>query len=248
MQTQIIIAAIILGGLAKGLNGFGYALISTSILATVLPAQEAVALMIIPLILANLELTAKLTLNELKECFQRFRSYILFAFIGVITAMALIDSIPAPLLKKGVGLLVLIFVSSRIPRISGLFSETKDFCVENPKVEPVLGLFSGLIFGSTNVGVPVVAYFKELQLSREKFLSVMALTILGASMIRLGLAYHLGLYSGTDRIFLSIALGVLGLLAVKLGDVVGQKTSDRMTQNLSLFLLAVIGLRLLGTF
>ncbi|MFB6114707.1 MAG: sulfite exporter TauE/SafE family protein, partial [Candidatus Nanohalobium sp.] len=164
MQTQIIIAAVMLGGLAKGLNGFGYALISTSILATVLPAQEAVALMIIPLILANLELTSKLTLSELSDCFQRFLSYIISAFIGVIAGMALIDHIPALMLKKAVGLLALIFVASKIPKVSKLFGEAKNFCVENPKIEPILGLLSGFVFGSTNAGVPIVAYFEELQL------------------------------------------------------------------------------------
>lgn len=248
MQTQIIITALILGGLAKGLNGFGYALISTSILATVLPAQEAVALMIIPLILANLELTSKLTLNELKECFQRFRSYIISAFIGVVAGMALIDYIPALILKKTVGLLALIFVASRIPQISSLFGDVKKFCVENPKIEPLLGLFSGFVFGASNVGVPVVAYFEELQMTRKKFLAVMALTILGASIIRLGLASYLGLFNGVDRILFSTVLGAVGLIAVKIGDRAGKRTSDKITENISLILLTVIGLRLLGTF
>lgn len=248
MQIQVIIGAVILGGLAKGLNGFGYALISTSILATVLPAQEAVALMIIPLILANLELTAKLTLRELGECFHRFRSYIISAFVGVIAGMALIDHIPALMVKKAVGMLALVFVSSRMSMVSKLFSKLKNFCVENPRIEPLLGLFSGFVFGSSNVGVPVVAYFEEIQLTREKFLSVMALTILGASVIRLGLASYLGLFSGVNSLFLSTMLGVAGLLAVKTGDIIGRKTSDRITQYFSLILLTAIGFRLLGTF
>lgn len=248
MQTQIILTAVILGGLAKGLNGFGYALISTSILATVLPAQEAVALMIVPLILANIELTTKLSLGELKRCFQRFYSYIISAFIGVIAGMALIDYIPEIMLKKSVGLLVLLFVSSRIPRISEVFGEIKNFCVENPKIEPVLGLFSGFVFGSSNLGVPIVAYFEELQISRKKFLSVMALTVLGASVIRLGLASYLGLFNGVNRMLLSTVLGVVGLAAVKIGDKAGEKVSDTGTRYFSLVLLTVIGLRLLGTF
>ncbi|MFB6175173.1 MAG: sulfite exporter TauE/SafE family protein [Candidatus Nanohalobium sp.] len=248
MELLLILAAVALGGLIKGLNGFGYALVSTSLLTFYMPAQEAVALIIIPLIIANIELTAELDGKELKACLHRFKAYIATSFIGVAAGMLFIYYMPSLLLKKAVGLIVLGFVASRTRKISQVFSTAKNFCVENPRIEPLLGLFSGLVFGSTNAGVPIVAYFEELQLPRQKFLSVMALTILGASVIRLGLAYYLGLYSGTNKLLLSVVLGIIGLTAVKIGDIAGQKTSDKVTQNISLLLLTVIGLRLLGTF
>ncbi len=248
MQTQIIITAVILGGLIKGLNGFGYALVSTSLLTFFIPAQEAVALMIIPLIAANIELTAKLSLKEVKACLKRFKLYIAGTFTGVTLGMLLIDMMPSNLLKTAVGLLVLVFVASRVPQISELFSELNRFCVENQRVEPVLGLFSGLVFGSSNVGVPIVAYFRELELSREKFISVIAITVLAASVMRIGLASYLGLYTGTDRILLSALIAVPGLIAVKIGDKLGEKLPQKTTEKASLLLLIIIGLKLLGVF
>ena len=244
MNLAFITTAIILGGLIKGLNGFGYALVSTSLLTLFMPAQEAVALMIIPLIIANIELTTKLSMEELKACLTRFRAYIAASFIGVTLGMILIEYMPALLLKKAVGLLVLVFVASRTRKISKIFTTAKEFCVENQRVEPLLGLLSGLIFGSSNGGVPFVAYFKELQLSREKFVSMIAITVLGASLLRIGLAASLGLYTGMDAVLISAALGVPGLIAVKTGDKLGEKLSEKITEKASLLLLLAIGLRL----
>ena len=248
METQILILAVTLGGLIKGLNGFGYALVSTSLLTTILPAQQAVSLMIIPIIISNLELTTKLTFKELKHCINRFKLYILGLFLGITLGMSLISYIPSLLLKRLVGLIVIIFVASRTPKISKIFSTAKNYCVENPRTEPVLGLISGVIFGSSNLGVPVVAYFKQLKLSREKFVSVIAVTILFASVLRVGLASYLGLYSGPDKILLSALLGIPGLLAVKTGDILGEKMPSKITEKPSLILLTIIGLKLLGTF
>lgn len=244
MNLLLAATAIVLGGLIKGLNGFGYALISTSLLTLFMPAQEAIALMIIPVILANIELTAKLSIKELKACLKRFKLYIIGMFIGVTAGMVLIDYMPQNLLKKSVGLLVLLFVASRTPRLAEKFSDLKKFCVENPKLEPGLGIFSGLVFGSSNVGVPVVAYFKELDLSRDKFVSMIALTILSASFLRIPIAQRTGLYTGTDTVFLSALLGLTGLLAVETGDKLAHKLPQKVTEKASLILLVLVGFRL----
>lgn len=55
-QILQITAIIIFGGLLKGLNGFGYALVSTPLLGLLIPIEQAVALMILPLLVANVEL------------------------------------------------------------------------------------------------------------------------------------------------------------------------------------------------
>lgn len=248
MEITLLIAAVTLGGLIKGLNGFGYALVSTSLLSIILPAQEAVALMIIPVIAANIEIVNKLSLKEIKAGLRRFKLYIAGTFTGVIAGMLLIDTIPSTLLKNAVGFLVLIFVASRIPKVSRIFSRLNRFCAENPRIEPVLGVFSGVVFGSSNVGVLTVAYFRELDLTREKFVSLIALTILIASIMRIGLASYLGLYTGTEKILVSALLSVPGLISVKFGDMIGEKLPEKMTEKVSMILLIIIGLKLLGTF
>lgn len=248
MNIEIALIAVLAGGLIKGLNGFGYALVSTSFLATAIPAQEAVSLMIIPVIIANIELTSQLDIKELRECIDRFKLYIIGSFTGVTVGMLLIDYIPSLMLKKMVGLFILVFVASRTSFVSKFFSSLKNFCIENPRTEPLLGLLSGVVFGSSNAGIPVVAYFKSLDLSREKFVAIVAVTILGASILRIGLASAQGFYEGPERAIFSTVLGVAGLISVKAGDYIGRRVPRKAVENTSLLLMLVIGLKLLGTF
>ena len=248
MNTGVVLIAVLAGGLIKGLNGFGYALVSTSLLATAMPAQQAVALMIIPVIIANIELTSHLSIEELKICLCRFKLYIISSFAGVTLGMLLIGHIPSLMLKRMVGLFILAFVASSTPLVSEVFSSLKNFCIENRRTEPFLGLLSGFVFGSSNAGIPVVAYFKALDLSREKFVAVVAVTILGASILRIGLASAQGFYEGPERIIFSATLGLAGLLSVKAGDYIGRKIPANLVENASLVLMLIIGLKLLGTF
>ena len=60
-ELFVLIGTILfVGGLVTGVTGFGYALISTTTLAVVLDPQTAVVLMIIPVIIANIDLVGEL--------------------------------------------------------------------------------------------------------------------------------------------------------------------------------------------
>lgn len=248
MNLLIPAAILFLGGLVKGLNGFGYAIISTTLLATVMPAQQAVALMIIPLILANIDLLKEPTVEELRNCLHRFGPYIMTALIGVITGTLAIDFMPQALLSSTIGLFTLLFVASKIDKISDIFDSGLEFCVENPKIEPLLGLTSGTVFGSTNIGVPFVAYFQQIGLDKKKFSTMIALTVLLSSLIRIPLAAQLGMYSGPQNILLSVLLAGPGLLGVELGTKVREGIPEKHFYRASLLLMTAISFKLLGTF
>ena len=248
MNLLIPATIILLGGLVKGLNGFGYAVVSTTLLATVMPAQQAVTLMIIPLILANIHILKEVTRRELQNCIERFGPYIITAVTGVTAGTLLIDFIPQNLLSQAIGLFTLLFVASKIEPISDLFDSGLDYCAENPRIEPVLGLISGTVFGSTNIGVPFVAYFQQIGLEKKKFATMVALTVLLSSLIRIPLATYLGMYSGPQNILFSVLLAGPGLLGVEAGIVLRKKIPQRYFYRASLLLMTVIGFKLLGTF
>ena len=248
MNLLIPATIILLGGLVKGLNGFGYAVVSTTLLATVMPAQQAVTLMIIPLILANIHILKEVTMRELQNCIDRFGPYIITAVTGVTAGTLLIDFIPQNLLSQAIGLFTLLFVASKIEPISDLFDSGLDYCAENPRIEPVLGILSGTVFGSTNIGVPFVAYFQQIGLEKKKFATMIALTVLLSSLIRIPLATYLGMYSGPQNILFSVLLAGPGLLGVEAGIVLRKKIPERYFYRASLLLMAVIGFKLLGTF
>jgi len=248
MNLLIPATIILLGGLVKGLNGFGYAVVSTTLLATVMPAQQAVTLMIIPLILANIHILKEVTRRELQNCIERFGPYIITAVTGVTAGTLLIDFIPQNLLSQAIGLFTLLFVASKIEPISDLFDSGLNYCAENPRIEPVLGILSGTVFGSTNIGVPFVAYFQQIGLEKKKFATMVALTVLLSSLIRIPLATYLGMYSGPQNILFSVLLAGPGLLGVETGIVLRKKIPERYFYRASLLLMTVIGFKLLGTF
>lgn len=248
MNLLIPATIILLGGLVKGLNGFGYAVVSTTLLATVMPAQQAVTLMIIPLILANIHILKEVTWQELRDCIERFGPYIITAVTGVTAGTLLIDFIPQNLLSQAIGLFTLLFVASKIEPISDLFDSGLDFCAENPRIEPVLGLISGTVFGSTNIGIPFIAYFQQIGLEKKKFATMIALTVLLSSLIRIPLATYLGMYSGPQNILFSVLLAGPGLLGVEVGSKIRDKIPERYFYRASLLLMTVIGFKLLGTF
>lgn len=248
MNLLIPATIILLGGLVKGLNGFGYAVVATTLLATVMPAQQAVTLMIIPLILANIHILKEVTWQELHNCIERFGPYIITAVIGVTAGTLLIDFIPQKLLSQAIGLFTLLFVASKIEPISDLFDSGLNYCAENPWIEPVLGILSGTVFGSTNIGVPFVAYFQQIGLEKKKFATMVALTVLLSSLIRIPLATYLGMYSGPQNILFSVLLAGPGLLGVETGIVLRKKIPEEYFYRASLLLMTVIGFKLLGTF
>lgn len=128
---------IFLGGLVKGVNGFGYAVVSTPLLATVMPAQNAVAFMILPLIASNIEIIRETDRKKLKNCMQKFSGLYISIVIATTVSMLIISYIPVKILEKLVGVLAIIYVASRIEKIENSMSGFKQFCLRT--WEPLIG-------------------------------------------------------------------------------------------------------------
>jgi uncharacterized membrane protein YfcA len=246
MDPLIPAAIIFLGGLVKGLNGFGYALVSTPLLAVFIPAQEAVALMIIPLIAGNLELAIETDRKELENCIKNFSGFLLFLVAGVTVGMLAISKIPSGPLKTSVGLLALAFTASRTPFLSKGFERLRKLCFRT--WEPAIGFISGIVYGASNVGVLIVAYLKSRDLDRQKFVGTLAVAILAVSVYRVLLAQVTGLYTGTDRIILSLALAVPAVAAVWTGEKLSERFTSKTLEQLSILLIAIIGVKLVLPF
>ncbi|WP_414837810.1 sulfite exporter TauE/SafE family protein [Candidatus Nanosalina sp. VS9-1] len=238
-----ITAAVFLGGLVKGINGFGYALVSTPLLALMMPVQDAVALMIIPLVASNIELASQSSISELENCTRKFSGIIISLLAGVTAGMLALTKIPSRPLEIAVGLTALVFVLSQLQLFEKFFSRISTVCFNT--WEPVIGFLSGIVYGATNVAVTVVAYLKSQNLSHRKFTATLAITILGISVYRVFLAEITGLYAGTDRIIFSLLLGIPAVIAVKIGQRSAGKLPEKTVEKISLVTIAAIGLRLI---
>jgi uncharacterized membrane protein YfcA len=68
----LLTLVILLAGTTNGLVGFGFALVGTMALATVIDPATTVVFMIIPILAVNLSLVCYLTRDELRTCDRRF--------------------------------------------------------------------------------------------------------------------------------------------------------------------------------
>ena len=240
------VLAVALGGVSKGLNGFGHALIATSLTATVVAAPEAVAIVIPSLIAANLELLSGLNRAEVSKIFNRFKYYIVTAFIGVTVGMAGIDFLPAQYLMLAVGTFAVLYASFRTSIFSNFASKLRGICFKSH--ETGIGFLTGLVYGSTNVALLAVSYLESRELGLRKFKGTLALFVLGLSTYRLFLASALGLFQGTEKLMLSLALVVPTVIGVKAGEKLAGRFEEEKVRKVSLALIALIGLRILTTF
>lgn len=235
MNLLLVLSAVTLvAGAVKGLNGFGYALVSTTMIASFLDPAKAVGLMIVPVMAANLGLVSELDSAEIKRCMINFRGFILAAASGTFLGTFMVGLIPGRLLSGFLGLLAVGFVlRSRLPDTPELFTRP-----------PVAGVFSGFLFGASNIGIQIVAYLESLSLDRKKFAGTLAIIMIGVSAVRILIAKHLGIYSG-GNLRLSVLLVLPGLLGLYAGQKFRSRLPEGKIEAVSLALILLIGLRLL---
>jgi uncharacterized membrane protein YfcA len=234
------------GGLVTGVTGFGYALISTTTLAVVLDPQTAVVLMIIPVIIANLNLIGELDRTGIRRCVRRFQWFIVLATVGTVLGMVLLGRIPTRPLVFILGVIVSAYVAFSQDVVAILETDGLSAYARRTRwVGPGIGLLGGVIFGGSNVGVPIVAFLDSLDIDRSTFVGVVALIFLGVSIVRVGVAWLLGLYGPGSVLWLSVAVAGPGFVGVVGGRRLREHLPARYVEHLVKLLLSVIGVRLL---
>jgi uncharacterized membrane protein YfcA len=248
-STVVLMTLVILvAGTTNGLAGFGFALLGTMALATVVKPTTAVVFMIIPILAVNLSLVRELSRGELRTCSRRFGPLIGAALVGTVVGMAVLDRVPTAPLRVGLGLLTLGFVVTAQQRIplpewptggGGAFARTRAGMVG-------VGGISGVLFGGTNVGVQLIAYLRSFELSHGLFVGVVALVFLGLNGIRVVVAGLLGLYPSQTFLLASTVAAVPAAIGVAVGKRLQTAASERSRRLVVLGLLSFVGFRLVG--
>jgi hypothetical protein len=242
-----VFAIVVVGGVVTGVNGFGYSVIGTGLMALVVEPRAAVVLMILPILAANVSLVRELDGEGLAQCARRFWPFVATATVGTLVGMRLLSRVPTRPLALALGLFVFGFLAFTQERYA-LPGEAwaGRHVADTTGTKLVLGLVSGLVFGASNVGVQVVAYLKSLDLDHRTFVGVVAMVFLGISSVRVVAAGVLGLYDGGDLLVLSAVAAVPGLAGVALGKRVRPRLGRSTRRTATFLLLAFIGVRLVA--
>jgi uncharacterized membrane protein YfcA len=242
----IVTGIVIVAGATNGLAGFGFAVVGTMALATIIDPATAVVFMILPILAVNVSLVRDLSQRELRTCSQRFGPLIAAALVGTVVGMAVLDRLPEAPLRVGLGLLTLGFVATaqkRVP-LPGWVSVGNSDLGKTPFAMIGIGGVSGALFGGTNVGVQLVAYLRSFDLSHSLFVGVVALVFLGLSITRVAFAGVFGLYPSAAVAGASVLATVPAVAGVAVGKQLRTAISDRARRAAVLTLLSIIGLRL----
>lgn len=245
LEALLVAVAVFLGGLVKGFSGFGYAVIGVGLLSFQYPSHEAVIIMIAPLLIANLSLTRSMSRENLDSCMDSFSYFMMALVTGVTAGMFVIGRLPGNLLANAVGVLILVYALSKMDLFGEHFSRIRKTCFKRDRrLQTVLGVLTGVVFGASSIGAPVVGYIDSLDLDEELFVGLLAFIFLVISSVRIALSWLLGYYSGNDLLYISLLAGLPGLIGVKIGSRLSGQ-SDRIHEYLVIALFFVIGLRLL---
>jgi uncharacterized membrane protein YfcA len=248
MEQLILIAvlAVFLGGLTKSITGFGYAVTGTALLASFTSVGNAVVLMLPALIASNLELAKEKNLISLFNYLKELKYFAFFLVLGSVIGTIMIDVIPQVLLKSTVGALILLYILFKQEFYSfKTLSKFKEFCLRSSnRYQELLGIGSGVIFGSSNIGVVIVALVENMEENHEDFVAILSSLMILTITARFLTAFTLDLYSISS---IKIALGLIvpGIAGIKSGEKIRDYLPDNMIKNSVLLMLAVISMRLI---
>jgi uncharacterized membrane protein YfcA len=244
--TVGIAVVVFVAGAINGLAGFGFALVGTMVLASVIDPAVAVVFMIAPILGVNLSLVRDLSTGELRSCVTRFWPLVFAALVGTIAGLVLLDRVPKGPLKVGLGVVSLAFVVSaqEVVPVPGLDRAKEGCFVESTPAMAGVGAVSGLLFGGTNVGVQLVAYLRSCDLSHGVFVGVVAMVFLGLNGVRIGAAGVLGLYPSATFAAASAVAAVPAVAGVAIGKRLRTTVGESHRRGAVLGLLTAIGVRL----
>lgn len=243
-----MLAVVLLAGAVNGIAGFGFALVGTMALASILDPSSAVVFMVLPVVAVNLSLVRELSAEDLRTCGRRFTPLVAAALAGTLLGMWLLDHVPDGPLRLVLGLVTLAFVvsSQRAIPVPGLTRVKRACFVESTHVMVVVGAVSGLLFGGTNVGVQLVAYLKSFDLSHGVFVGVVAMVFLGLNGVRVVAAGALGMYPDLWFLGASAAVAVPAWTGVAVGRRFRHRVGDRTKRVVVFAVLAAVGARLVA--
>jgi len=230
--------ALVMAGTVKGILGIGVPVVSVSMLSLVIDVPMAVALLPVPILLANLY--QSLFGGQLSKTFRRFGLLILAVVVGTFAGARMLAEVDQRVLLGIVGAAVLMFaVTAFYPRRAHLGARTERW------LGVPVGLLGGVLGGMTTFfGPPIIMFLFALNLHKDEFVGTISTIYLCAGV---PLAIGLGMFGvmGPREYLWSSAAAVPIFLGVLIGQWLRTRISQSAFRNVLLSMLVVVGVRLL---
>ena len=220
-DVALVFAIFTLGGVVKGVAGFGLPTISLGLLVLTRPLPEAMALVLLPTLATNV--WQALASGALRPVLRRLGGFLVASFLGTLIAAGQLARADAAILAGLLGLLMAASAAMALlgPRWPQPAPSTERW------LGPVMGGVSGAIAGLTgSFMMPAAPFLAALRLSPDAFVQAFAL---GAVVATLTLAAAM---AGQGMIPPDLGLAaVLVLVPAFLGMGIGRHLRGRLSEQ-----------------
>lgn len=213
--------ALLCGGLIKGTLGVGTPLLTVPLMALVLPAQTAVVIMAIPVVLANVWQATQA--RQFATVAGRFWPAFLAVLIGTYIGVRILSAIDERGLLLLVGFVVIVFTVLQ----ASTYRINLPPAMEKP-AGVVFGFASGVIGGvSSMFGPMLIIYLVSIRtLSKDQFVAAISFLYISAVVPWALILYMFGILD-TRMTALSAAAAV----PVTLGLIIGQRLREQISEQ-----------------
>lgn len=235
------IAIALLGGFVKGATGFALPMILVSGLATILPANLAIAALIIPTVVSNVWQSLRGGgVSAAVDVAKKFKTYIAILLIVIVVTAQLVAGLDPQI--------ILLLIGGPIVALSLLLLSGRSFTIPQSKRtigDVVVGICAGFLGGLAGIWGPLtVIYLTALETPKKEQVRVTGV-IFGVGAIVLGISHvNSGLLNAK-----TLPLSLFLLIPVLIGQTLGNKVQDRLDQKkfkkLTLLVLIIAGLNLI---
>ncbi|HAT85041.1 sulfite exporter TauE/SafE family protein [Cohaesibacter gelatinilyticus] len=237
-QIIAIILTYLSAAFAKGISGLGFSTMCLPFLAMTVGLKDALSLVIIPSVLANLIIMHGA--GQFTQTIQRFHLMLLATIPGLLIGLWILDVIDGGMAGALLGGILIIWC---------LVSFAKPDFRLKPSLENPLGVISGFLTGVVNglTGsqvMPSLPYLMALGLNRQMFVQAMNCSFtLSSFVMALGLM-KLDLFS-IDAVLVSLIGTFFAFLGLKLGESYRSRLSTEMFRRTVLVMLSMMGASLI---
>lgn len=224
------IVALIAGGTIKGATGIGTPLLTIPMMTLVIPAQTAILIMVMPIVVANLWQFLQSSAEDrvVARFWPAFVAVLASTWVGV-NILATIDERNLMIV---VGVVVILF--------SLVQGSPRKFLLPEVWVKPagaVFGIASGLIGGlSSMFGPPLILYLISVRgLSKNQFVSSISFVYISAVVPWAFMLYVVGVLNNH-----LLVLSLLAVIPVVVGQYFGQQLRARISEDRFKLLVIII--------
>jgi len=237
LATLLVVSV---AGFVKGAVGFAMPMIMVSGLGSFLPAEVAIAGLILPTVATNITQTFRNGMGHAWASFLKYWRYNIVLFVAILASAQLVRLMPPALLFLLLGGMIVVFAGLQLagwrPRIQKGFER-----ITETSVALVAGFFGGL----TGVwGPPTILYLTALEVPKQESVRIQGTMYLMGSVLLLGAHLRSGVLNPQ-----TIPLSLMLVLPALIGQVAGMRAQDRMDQALfrraTLVVLVIAGINLL---